>query len=539
MKKVTWILACLLLFSSILAGCGGGNGNNGKDGSSANEGSDAVTELSFEVMIPKFGDDPSETLVQQEWQKEMEAYLGVKLNIKWNRVQWGNEFFEKSKVIVASGEIPDVMLVLGGASTISENGEKGLFADLTPYTEELPYYKEFIKGTNGAEDYLYSENNKIFAFYDGYNNPTEIRPSQYNPAYNYDVFEQAGLKIPETTDDFYNAAKKLKELYPDVYPVGVVAQDLALSGVYEMFHTKEDIYWNGEQFVFGPNEENFKAAVEFLHKLYAEKLLDPAFSTDTIDQARPKATTGKTFMYPLLWSGYVTEFNENNQSNTNWTNALPVNSSAGKGWLHSVEPLGKGLDGGMGIVISAKAKNPELLAKMLDYQYSDKMMDLMNWGVEGVTYEVKDGEKKLADSILNADNLYKEMEKYGVGTSGSVRAGIVFTPQDKIAKYTDPGSITSFYYDGEVKQESYWSANGNYGKDRIAPMDEAPRTVFTSDENETISNIMTPIRTYVTESVVNFIKGDLDLADWDKFQSQLGKLGDYESIVQMHNDKVK
>ncbi|THF77775.1 extracellular solute-binding protein [Cohnella fermenti] len=547
MQKSTTALLSILLASSMLAGCSGNNDNGGTDsgaspaasgGSSASGDTNAVEELSFEVMIPKFGVDPADTLVQEQWEKEMETYLGVKLNIKWNRIQWGDEYFEKAKVMAASGEIPDVMLSLEGLSGINDNGEEGLYADLTPYLEQYPYYKEFVNGTPNSDTYLFSSNKKIYAYFDGYDNPTELTPSQYSSSYRLDVFEQNGIKIPETLDEMYDAAKKLKELYPDTYPIGSSGKYMAYAGFYNSLHTSDDIYWNGEKYVFGPTEMSFKEALEFMHKLYAEKLMDPDYFTDEIDQARPKATTGKTFIYPLSWSGFATEFNDNEQANVKWTNALIPSSKYGDAWLYSSEPAGKGLGNGSGIVISAKAKHPELLAKMLDYQYSGKMMTLMNWGVEGTTYEEKDGVKQYTSNILNADNLYDELCKYGVGTTGSCRAGIVWTPQDRVAKYTDPGSVTSFYHDGKETEESYWTANGTYGKGRVAPNDQAPRINFTSDENEQISNTMTPVRTYVQESVIKFIKGEMDLSDWDKFQAQLKKMGDYESVVSLYQSKL-
>ena len=37
----------------------------------------------------------------------------------------------------------------------------------------------------------------------------------------------------------------------------------------------------------------------------------------------------------------------------------------------------------MGIYISAETEHPEYAVAMIDYQYSDEMVNLMNWGVEG------------------------------------------------------------------------------------------------------------------------------------------------------------
>jgi putative aldouronate transport system substrate-binding protein len=540
MKKVLSIVISLVMIMTFIAACSK-NDNSSPSSSASNSSPNTannsdVKELSFEVMIPKFSVDPKDTLIQKEWEKEMESYLGVKLNITWNRLQWGDEYFQKSKLALSTGEMPDIMLALG-KDQIDQYGMEGLFADLTPYVQEGQNYKSFIDATGDAEKYLYSGDNKIYAFFDGYNNPMDLQPSQYNAAYRLDIFEKNGIKIPTTVDEFYDAAKKLKELYPDVYPVGVSENYLAYNGFYNSFHAHEGVYYNGDKFVFGPAEENFKDAVQFMNKLFSEKLLDPAFGVDGIDQARPKATTGKTFMYPAMWSGFIAEFNTNTQASGKWTNALFPSSKYGVAWQQGAEPKGKGLSNGSGLVISAKAKHPELLAKLVDYQYSEKMMNLMNWGIEGETYVVNGDKKELAPNILNAENIYAEMDKLGLGTTGGSRSGIVWTPQDKLAKYTDPGSVTTFYHDGKAEEISYWVANGTYAKDSINPNDFAPRILFSKEENETKAAISTAIDTYVKESIANFITGKMKLSDWDKFQDKLNKMG-VESLLKMHNDKI-
>lgn len=541
MKKGLSMALSLAMVVTLAAGCASKENTSSETSSetttnSADSAKSDVKELSFEVMIPKFSTDPKDTLIQKEWEKEMESYLGVKLNITWNRLQWGDEYFQKSKLALSTGEMPDIMLVLG-KDQIDQYGTDGLFADLTPYVQEGQNYKSFIDATGDAEKYLYSGDNKIYAFFDGYNNPMDLQPSQYNAAYRLDTFEQNGIKIPTTVDEFYDAAKKLKELYPDVYPVGVSENYLAFSGFFNMFHAHDGGYYDGEKFVYGPTEENFKEALQFMNKLFAEKLLDPAFNIDQIDQARPKATTGKTFMYPALWSGFVTEFNKNTQAAVKWTNALFPASKYGAGWQQSAEPKGKGLSNGSGIVISAKAEHPEILAKLVDYQYSEKMMNLMNWGIEGNTYVVKDGKKELAPSLLKAPDLYAEMDKLGLGTTGGSRSGIVWTPQDKLAKYTDPGSVTTFYHDGKAEEISYWVANGTYAKDAINPNDFAPHILFSKDELETKSSISTALETYIKESISNFITGKMKFSEWESFQDKLKKLGS-ETVIKMYNDKI-
>ena len=56
-------------------------------------------------------------------------------------------------------------------------------------------------------------------------------------------------------------------------------------------------------------------------------------------------------------------------------------------------------------MINFNFEYPEWIIKMIDYQYSDEMMTMMNWGEEGVTYEIKeDGTKDFTESVYNQED---------------------------------------------------------------------------------------------------------------------------------------
>lgn len=534
MKKTWMMLIAIVMVVALVTGCGNSGSDEEKKDSEV-QGSGDVKQLNLKVVIPQFGKDPTGSLIQQEWEKAMEAYLGVKLNIEWTRIPWG-EYGEKTKVMLTSGEIPDIMLVTGGNDTINKYGNEGLFEDIAPSMDKMPNYKSYVDATDNAKQYVFTSDNKMYAFYDGYNNPTELQPSQYTAAYRVDVFEKNNIKIPDTIDELYDAAKQLKQLYPNSFPIGQSEQYTGYVGIFNSFHTSDGIYWNGSEYKFGPTEESFKEALQFMNKLYSEKLIDPAYWNDNFDEAKAKATTGKTFIFPQIWSGFVKDMNSNKEANVKWANAMvPNNPKYGKGWSIWNEPAGKGLSNGYGLVISAKAENKDLLIKLLDYQYADDMVSLMNWGIEGKTYQVKGDKKEYADSIMNSEDIYGELTKDCVGTTGSCRAGIVFNPQDRIAKYSGT-PLMPFYHDGKVTDENFWFATAEYGKDSIAP--KAPRIVFTQDESDQNANTMTPVNTYVSESIVKFIKGEMDFGGWDEFQNKIKSMGDYESVLAMYNGKV-
>lgn len=55
----------------------------------------------------------------------------------------------------------------------------------------------------------------------------------------------------------------------------------------------------------------------------------------------------------------------------------------------------------MSTAISAECSDVELAAKFMDYFYSDEGRLFANFGIEGVTYNMVNGEPKLTDMVLS------------------------------------------------------------------------------------------------------------------------------------------
>jgi putative aldouronate transport system substrate-binding protein len=548
MKKIAFLLTFLLVFTpAVFTGCGGDQTEQKEtEKNTSGEMNEADKEMDifrFKASVPDFGLSPEGTLVQDEWQKKMEEYMGMKLDIKWERLPW-NDYREKEKIILASGDYPDVF-TSSDYDNVLEYGPQGMLLEVSQYFDRTPNYMEFVNSTPDAEYQLYDENGKSYGFQDGFANNRDIEGAQSlsTVAYRFDIFKKHSIKVPETLDEFYDAAKKLKEIYPDIYPINISDSGFQIhKGFLNVFHTHDGIYWNGEKFVYGPAEENYKEMLMFINKLYKEGLLDPEFLTDNNDRATEKAVTGRVFMLPSVWAGMANHYNRNAEDATmEWGLAmLPENPKYGTPWkLMSTLP-GKSLQQRFNIVISAKAEHPELLVKIVDYQYSDEMIELMNWGIEGKTYEInEDGLKEFLPEIMKADDPAQELGKLGVSSSQVCRSGIVFTPQDfeaNIAQLpTEP-----WYHDGGFIEHQYWIATHEFGgKESVAPFDRAPKLIFTQEESDTKANTMTPVDSYASESRTKFILGEMSFDQWDQYKANLLDMGDYPSILETYNKKVE
>ena len=68
---------------------------------------------------------------------------------------------------------------------------------------------------------------------------------------------------------------------------------------------------------------------------------------------------------------------------------------------------------------------------------------------------------------------------------------------------------------------------------------EAPSISFTVDESAQMSETMTTVNTFVDENIAKFIAGERPMSEWDAFVDEIAGYGDYQSILDMYNQKLE
>jgi putative aldouronate transport system substrate-binding protein len=141
----------------------------------------------------------------------------------------------------------------------------------------------------------------------------------------------------------------------------------------------------------------------WLNGMNAKGLLDPESFTQKYDQYLAKIASGRVV-------GVI---------DANWQVESAVNSlrSAGKfddmyGRFGAVLKSGikaaynqpTGFRGGWGIGISKKSKDPVRAIKFLDYLASPEAQVLINWGIEGKHFEIKNGKRDFTDAAQKLRN---------------------------------------------------------------------------------------------------------------------------------------
>jgi len=209
-----------------------------------------------------------------------------------------------------------------------------------------------------------------------------------------DWLRELGLPLPETTEQFYEALKAFKENIGGssgerIVPYGHIDYYHTSSLQYSFWDwsriTEEDLYASPRWAMPG-NKEAFR----FLNKLYHEGLIDPNFPLDRFaqqfqkDMASGRLGAGTPNTNEPVYMGYLAEL-QSNDPNALLTPVDPFTNADG------TKPKPVLEKNGMYIMIPKSSANAEAAVRYLNWMAQPETYLALQNGLEGVTYEWKDG----------------------------------------------------------------------------------------------------------------------------------------------------
>ena len=174
--------------------------------------------LSMAIMMSEDSGEPEEQWLYQFIEEHMNINLEV---TKFT----GNNKSEFISMAFADDDLPDIIIgaSFSTADLMTYGAYEGQLMDLAPYiTEELtpnlcaiyeehPEYKDVVTDNDGHVWSL------------GYINNVADRGQIPRAFINYDWLEEAGLDVPETTDELLTVLRAFKERGDDIVPMGGTA----------------------------------------------------------------------------------------------------------------------------------------------------------------------------------------------------------------------------------------------------------------------------------------------------------------------------
>ncbi|MFD1337285.1 ABC transporter substrate-binding protein [Oceanobacillus iheyensis] len=535
--KVKRLLLILLLigFVTALSACnnddeGGGDGGDSGGGDDATAASEDVNESGMpivdeELELTFFANKPAQN-EDNDWNDILiwnEYRDQTNINVNWDLVS-PDALEENRNLALGSGDLPDAFFLSQlTSSDLLRYGGQDVFLPLNDLIEQhAPNLTALMEEDPSIR--------KALTFPDGniYSMPALIEEDflslrlSARPWVNEDWLDELGMEIPETTGEFYEYLKAVKELDPvgggKTIPYGgTQIQELVqwLAGSFGVMNQgpsnmNYDLDASGEVRNFAITDE-YKQMLEYINKLYEEGLIDQ--SIFTIEWGQFLANASDNLYGSMIFYDPIELFGEDIGSQYSSVAALE-----GPEGHQTYNKLSSSVWDPANLVITSENSNPAATVRWMDHFYSDEGAELYYMGVEGETFEIEDGEAVYKDHILNPE-------------------GDITFEQALAKQLTWLGSINGiikadYFQGGETAPQSMEAAEKI---EPFVPEEIWPRFTFTDEENIVLQSTGQDINNYIEEMRDKFITGDEDLANWDNYVDILNQMG-LEEVVEVHQN---
>jgi putative aldouronate transport system substrate-binding protein len=337
-----------------------------------------------------------------------------------------------------------------------------------------------------------------------------------------DWLDKLGLPMPETMDEWYNTLVAFRDRDPngngkkDEIPLVSTSGQEAIRGFYAAWGKFDTMYVNNGQVFFGAYENEYKEYLLTLQKWIMEGLVDPNFSTLNTVQADAAMLNGISGVcYDGLGLG-LDKFYSHFQSNDVVVGAPFPTLTKGAG-SYNFMAIGRDF-GGSGAALSPKGKNNEIAAKWLDYLYSEDASILLNFGVEGKTFNWINGYPQLVDEIINSPNnesVNVALGRYAIGVSVFP---FVNDPRVRVQRL--------------IRIQAQTDALNLWNQTDISRA--LPLVSFLPEESQELAGIMSEVNTFMKEYTLSFLLGRRDInREFDGYIGILKSLG-IERAIQIN-----
>ena len=439
----------------------------------------------------------------------------------------------KTKVSLALNtynNAPDVILY---QSIVGENASLALNGAIVPISD----YSDWTPNFNATvEKYNLTEAVDATALADG---KRYSLPNLYDvPFYDAglilrdDLLAKYNLEVPKTFDDLYNVLTVFKQHNPDSYPLTIlvgprihygftmpsygisVGGNSSSGGSYVLSWD----YENGKYFA-GATSDEYKKYVSDLHKLYAEGLLDPEMAAP-IDGTKwsQKLATGKA-MATYAYYDQIGGLEAASKIEGFSLDMFPA--LTGPAGAHT-QPKSKT---GPGVIFPAKTAESDnfesIVRKIDEIFFSEEGAKIWCLGVEGLTYNIVDGEVEFVDSIKNDERgIYKALQQdYGCGSDVTQT---VWINKREMTKY----------------DANYAKINAEVEAMGDVIQSLPPKPNFDDMQAEEAGSYQTPLADAWERWNDAFITGAKSItADWDEYVAEMNNLG-IEKMLKLYNDNL-
>lgn len=502
-KKIISLLLVAVLALSMVAGCGEQASTDGE-------------AVSITYWIKNYASAYIDNYDEMAGMQAIQDETGV--DVEFIHPVGGQEA-EQFNVMIASGDYPDVVendwAGYQGGILAAVNDNVILSVDQFMTKDQMPNYMKFLDGRPDVVKAIKCSDGTTNIF-PHLGDSNKANP-YIGPTIRKDWLDKLGLEMPETIDDWYTVLKAFKEQDPngngqaDEIPFtddGTFTAKMfaAAFGASNALNLDE----NGKM-VYGATTDGYKEYLEVMNKWYTEGLIDREYAAQARKNVDYKMTNDIAGSYVGFSGSQMGKYIPARQGTdfklvaTHWPKK-DANSPAYAGYAGLIAET----SASKGAAITSMNKNVDATIRLFDFMYGEKASLYLNYGIEGESYNVVDGEYQFSDSIMR-DPEGKDptglLAKYATPLWGCMPGVTLRDAYDKMSRSYEEQS------DAAVK----W---GECDTSRLLPS-----LSFTTEEMEVINVNLANVSTCMNEWTSKFIMGLEPLSKWDAYVAEINKMG--------------
>jgi putative aldouronate transport system substrate-binding protein len=529
MKRFVFSIIVALLFLSIPAAIFGG----GQSSRSASNDDNKIVWFHTQLNQPNIT-YYNDTL----WIKELSKKFNVNIDVQG---PIGGNFTEAVNVLFASGDLPDIIgqydvsTYNGGLEGAINDGVLLNFGKNPEYLKLIPNWKRYIDSNDNIRKLVTLDDGTIPLFC--HIEEDTNRGGYVGIGVREDWLKRIGVSVPTTINELYNVLRAFKTRdangngdINDEIPLTDDSRHMALNHILAPFGLRRAVWYadplNKGKITYWTlhrNGDAYTQALTTLAQWYKEGLVDIDFYTQNNDAWRAKITSDKAGIY----QAYPADFRNFRDALKEYLKdqgygssdevkllAVPNLKTApdDKDYLYFDNYVNWASPNEATVITTAAEKKGKVakILPMIDYLYSKEGYELINFGVEGISFiRNTDGTHRWTNAILNDPS---------------------YSPSVKLLEYALP------FWGGWPKIMSYeaWKLNDTADPDSAA----AHKVMYTGDksmlmprmqlgarDNEAVALIMADVNTAIDEFTSQIIMGQRPVSDIPAFLRQLNSMG--------------
>lgn len=516
-KKFTAVVALCLSAGMMLSGCGGSKKTSTGDGTITYpaDGSIYPMECADTLSVYTNGIDTEREKVDY-WQET----TGVELDFSSSIANTGGEALS---LMIASDDLPDIIItdLSSQPGGVQKFADDGVIIDLTEAIDKwAPNFKKLLDEDENLRKLCTSDDGKLY-FFPCIRNNNRLR-SYRGPLIRKDLLDKHNLDVPVTIADWEEMLTAFKNdgiEAPLCYQVDYYEP---VGGLLSAYGVVADFYLDNGKVKYGYLEDGMREGLKTLAKWYKEGLLDSNI-VNAGSNLDTNMVSGKSAVTLNTSGGAMGKYLRSGKEQIDGYDLvaapLPLlNANDERKFSASVIPVAYTNNG----FITSKCENVELAVRFLDYGYSEAGNLQMNFGKEGVSYEMIDGYPTYTEWIMNNPD--------GKSVGDAMTEWIY-------ANSSGPFAQDVRYIEQYNQYPQQKAALETWGSVLITD-NAMPPVSFTTEESARVSEIMNNVKTCASENLYKFIMGIKSVdTDYDAFIDELKGFG-IEEAIDIYTDAV-